>query len=543
MLSVINLKKNSSEEKSNSKRDDFCLKKNDRTFFHESENILFFYVGSFFGIKFTEIETNPDLLKDAFGVFSYCIFFKKLKKVLIGTDKLGFSPIYYYHLKELFVFSDFLFEVFDEVGGEVNFEAWDELFNLGDILGDKTTIKNINRLSPGTRISIEAGEVKFETFWTPEVPEFVDPGTYIKKNNDLLFNAMELTKSFEGAKTILLSGGQDSRRIVSAADSIGLDYDLATQEAIHTGGLDDDVLIAEEIADLLKKPLYRGKLQSANEFYEDSFLRDVSLFFESHQHEWILPLARKISRGSLIYDGIVGDVTVNGHYFRKYSHLIDYQSDTDMLANEICPKKSNFRIDKKLLGSSLFERVSAELKKIPDSPHRLTFYYLLNHTRRSISLQSQLCVLHGHQICYPFLYYPFFLQSLSLSPSLLIEKFYQSECIKATNELLDRIPSTRNKVPEKYLIDFSMEQKVRKNFVFSRGKFSAASTAKILPDFKFKLLYLKALGFVSSSSCFPIPWFSESVMRFSSFLTVINDNEARCGEKIATKLQNLNRID
>jgi hypothetical protein len=108
-------------------------------------------------------------------------------------------------------------------------------------------------------------------------------------------------------------------------------------------------------------------------------------------------------------------------------------------------------IDQRLVKVPLVERVRADLAQYPDSPHRLTLYFVLNHTRRNIGSWLRLYSLFDHVPCMPYLHSPLFVQSLSLDPTIYLGRWMQSECTQAMNPHVAAIPSTRDPVPSKYL--------------------------------------------------------------------------------------------
>src|SRR5207248_11229310 len=121
------------------------------------------------------------------------------------------------------------------------------------------------------------------------------------------------------------------------------------------------------------------------QFLADCMTRDTVSGFECTAHEWLLPLARRIAPESLIYDGIVGDVTVNGHYFKEFPAAVDNYRNVDDLARMIAGNLRPMWLEVgRRTDTSLWERIRQLLSSYPDSPHRLTFYFILNHTRRKI---------------------------------------------------------------------------------------------------------------------------------------------------------------
>src|SRR5262249_6655729 len=148
-------------------------------------------------------------------------------------------------------------------------------------------------------------------------------------------------------------------------------------------------------------------------------------------------------------------------------------------------------INPKLLSGPLVERVRAELARYPASPHRLTYYFLLNHTRRAIGSWLGLFYLFGHIPALPYMYYPFLIQSLSLDPSFCLENWMQNECLKAMNPEAAAIPSTRTSVPAEYVIDLKREARESAQFASRHFKIRRDAT-RYLPGLKRSLTKFRA---------------------------------------------------
>lgn len=421
----------------------------------ETQHRKVVYEGVIFDVSDADIVERPAVLRSAFGYYTYVVLEKETGKVTIGTDRLGFSPLYYSLAAGDFRFSSSIALLKGELPRVTpDMDAWDELLLLGDIIGEKTVVKEIQRLQWGREISIEDGRVKFTSVWDPESPPPCEKNVYIARNNALLDEAMRLAGSVKRNRVVALTGGQDSRRIAVAMQVAGLEAMGATQEVIGNQDKDEDTLIAQDVARALGFRHLRLDAPEPEAMREDSRTKDYWGGYESSYHAWAVNLMRGLPAGSLIFDGIAGDVTVNGHFFRAHPEAIGRFDDVDYLAKLVCGEAKS-RVDQRLVSAPVFERVRAELSRLPASDHRLTYYYILNHTRRNIGTWIRLFSLNGHVPCTPYLYYPFFLQSLSLSSSHHLDAWMQNECIRALRPHVASIPSTRDPVPSAYLLDKS----------------------------------------------------------------------------------------
>ncbi|MEX2617123.1 MAG: hypothetical protein WD767_13585 [Alphaproteobacteria bacterium] len=417
------------------------------------------YEGVIWDFSDGEILSDPSILDRAFGYYTYVLFDKGKNEILIGTDRFGFCALYYAQENGSFLFSSSLNLLKNCLKSITpNFDAWDELLTLGDILGTKTVVTQISRARWGQKFLLTFNTVKTIDIWSPETPLFLDKKQYIKENNNLLIESMNVTKNHQKQKIIFLSGGHDSRRIAVAANSIDMSVTYATQVALNNSGMDEDTLIAEEVAHRLGQEIFTNPLPNSERILKDTELKDDLISYESQYHGWVMHLLRNIPEGAMIYDGIVGDVTINGHFFVHNPSAISNYSNTDFLAQLICGGKKSF-LDSRLVTSPLFERVRAELALYPNSPHRMTYFFLFNHTRRNIGSWFLLFKKFGHVPCMPYIYYPLLIQSLSLDPKYYLENWMQMECLKHMNSEVAAIPSTRGIVPDGYVRDFRSKKR------------------------------------------------------------------------------------
>ena len=271
-------------------------------------------------------------------------------------------------------------------------------------------------------------------------------------------------------------------------------------------------------------PIVTKKYPSAVTSYNDSLIRDYWLGFETHSHEWILPLIRAFSSPSLIFDGIAGDVMITGTLFRRLPQAIEAGSTPDALTNIICKRGTGLDVNPALLESSLEERVRQQLESYPESPHRLTLFYLLNHTRRNIGLQGRLYSLYGHQPCFAFLYYPLVLQSLSLRPQEYIETLIQSACLQAIHPDVSHLPSTREPEGADYLTDLSVAER-RRARLFARHATLRRELVEVFPQLRGRLAALKLTASLGLSQLLVKQnWLRLPLARVSNFLDWLQED-------------------
>ena len=486
--------------------------------------------GEAFDINVTDALADPRRLYSAYGLFTYVWFDNQERKTVIGTDRLGYSPLYYAGDSQSIRFSTSLTHLKSAIPVRTpDYAAWEELSVLGELLGEKTTVREIRRADYGMTLEFVDGRMSVRRYWEPDVPPLVDYATYVRRNNELLDEAMSFLRSQTRPQAVALSGGEDSRRIADAAVRQGLPVSFWTQEAIQKGDIDKDTHLAREVAALLDRPFNVVPMPTDDQFFRDCEERDTLLGFESLAHEWMFELLRHLPPNCLVYDGIIGDVSINGHYFKAFPSAVDGFSDTRALAQAICgPYEAKWWLEeiRRRAETRLVDRVQAALERCPNSPHRLTYYFLLNHTRRRIALAAQIFNQQGHWTCYPYSYPPLLLQSLSLDARIAAVKFMQRECLAAISPRSVSVPTTRGEVPARFVrnmrgVNARRQTYMRKRLNISPGALDAfpqlRGRARVTP-------VLQLPGFAPALRRYG--WFIEHVARFSEFLDWLGSNDA-----------------
>lgn len=488
----------------------------------KDDHALVAYQGRIFDRSEEDLLRTNAAIDEAYGIYSYVKISRPSGEISIGADRVGFGPIYYAVEDGTLKFSTSLVLLKGRLRKtSIDYEAWEEILNMERILGDKTTIKEIKRLGAGQKIVLKNDRITFETVWRPEEPDYTDPDTYVEQNNGLLQEALDLTKNDTGKKIILLSGGDDSRRIALAAQGIGLDFNLACQVTAGPEDRDEDTVIAERVARELGKPIQIGPAAAPSKYLEDISSRNIWLGFEAQMHEWIAPLLKTLPKDALVYEGALGGVLINSHPHREHPSYLDCFQDLDAVSALVCPRTTWFKFPSHLTDTSLQERVRAEFETLPKSPHGLSFYYLLTRTRRTIAAWHQLLYVNGLWPCAPFLYYPLFVQSLSLPPDLQRDRHFQYECMRRLSPVIADLPSTRRDVPDEMVTDLGGLHRARQRKI-ARFANIREDVFELFPHSKLRSK-LQTLG--TRAGLKGRFWMTERLDTLSQFLNWLDDDE------------------
>lgn len=175
-------------------------------------------------IKYLE-KNDINVLTDCNGSYSLCYYNKATQIMFLSVDKLGVRPIYYYRNEDSFIFASTLrvIESMDIIPKRFNLEAFIEKQIFGVALGTNTKYCDIKVIRDGQFINCnnKGMESKFYYRWEKVEPFKQDLNHLKKKCYDEFINAVSIRSSRDDKVFALLSGGLDSRSVVSALNDIG----------------------------------------------------------------------------------------------------------------------------------------------------------------------------------------------------------------------------------------------------------------------------------------------------------------------------------
>jgi len=414
---------------------------NDYQFISHSEySLTIVGVAHFCSAPSCDIET---VLENAEGTFSYCLYLKAENKIIVGTDKLGFYPLYYKNNNNNICFANFLFHLKPFLTSpKPCWDAWDELLNERDILGDKTPIEGVKRLRQGQKLVILNDILSVKDFWKFKSPQQVGFDEYIDINNSLMKESLSLLKSDN--MIIPSTGGHDSRRIIVTANSLQQNFSTITQETEFKEGLDVDSYIAKQIAEELNiKGHKQLDMLNKDMFDRDVLYKDKWNGYESPNHGWAVNLLRYLPSNSNIFDGIVGDITINNHFITDFERFNRSRTNLDFLVSEHLADHRFFQIKSSLLSESNETRIKCELERFDNDSICFNLFKVFNHTRRNIGHWFSPFLLHGHNVSLPYCYSPLFEQSFALKANQRTYATAHFAAMSKINHNIAAMPSTR----------------------------------------------------------------------------------------------------
>ena len=189
------------------------------------------------------------------GVFAFAIWEERERRLFLARDHLGVKPLFYTLGSGFLAFASELTAILQAecVARDVDEEGLADYLSLGYVLGEKTVIRAIRRLSPGCSLSWSAGHSRIERFWrladaaapTHTAPQ--DDEALVSAFAHKLGEAVRLQMVSDVPVGAFLSGGLDSSSIVALMRSHPAERPLTFSMGFREGSF-SELDYAEQVA-------------------------------------------------------------------------------------------------------------------------------------------------------------------------------------------------------------------------------------------------------------------------------------------------------
>ena len=311
------------------------LKKRGYKFFSQSDTEV--VLNSF-------IEWGPECLLKFNGMFSFSIFKKKKKELILARDRFGIKPIYYYKKKDFFLFSSeiksFLF--YPENKLQICSDSLAEYLTFQNFIDCDTLFKNVKILKPGSFLKLSLdGDIQKRDYFEFNFEENSELSDFNKtkiKLKNALNNAVNNQIISDVPVSSYLSGGIDSGVITALASNkikkmktftIGFNMDSVSGVELFF----DERKKAEKVSAELGTEHYELVLKSGD--MERAFKKIVWHLEEprvgqSYPNYYASKLASNF--GKVLLTGIGGDELFAGYPWRYYKNKV--LNNTDHFYNQ-----------------------------------------------------------------------------------------------------------------------------------------------------------------------------------------------------------------
>ena len=161
---------------------------------------------------------GTELFRHLNGMFGFAIWDKPNKRLLIGRDRLGIKPLYYYHDSERLVFGSEIKAILQapNIDRAIDLTALNNFLTFEYITAPKSIFKNVRKLPPGHFLIYENGQIQIRPYWQlePKEENWTEESAS-ERLKELMMDSVRLRLVSDVPLGAFLSGGIDSTIVVS----------------------------------------------------------------------------------------------------------------------------------------------------------------------------------------------------------------------------------------------------------------------------------------------------------------------------------------
>ena len=272
------------------------------------------------------------------GMFAFCIFDLKNKKIFISRDRIGIKPLVYYNDKNIFAFASSLntLKIHPNIQGEISYDNFLSFFSSSYIATPISIYNNFHKLKPGHSLIIQNNKVIEKCYWkiNPTKNYNIKNFKYdehIYEIKYLLEDSIKINSRSDVPIGTFLSGGIDSTYITSILSKNNL-KNLHTFSASFLGKKNNEDSLALQSSYKYKTNHHRLIINGKNLI--DGIEECVKIIDEPIADSSIIPsyLLSKLAAENnikVILTGAGGDEIFGGysrHYTRKKDFITSFFS-------------------------------------------------------------------------------------------------------------------------------------------------------------------------------------------------------------------------
>ena len=153
-------------------------------------------------------EYDEEFVKKLNGMFAFSLWDDKKKKLLLGRDRIGIKPLYYYFLGKVLVFGSEVKTILQSplYKKSIDYEAIKLYWYFGFLPGDISMFKGIKKILPGHTLSFSLKGLKFNKYFELSSDTQKDDITL----DQLMVDTVKSQLIADVPVGVFLSGGLDS---------------------------------------------------------------------------------------------------------------------------------------------------------------------------------------------------------------------------------------------------------------------------------------------------------------------------------------------
>lgn len=224
-LSIIDLSKDARQPMSNEDKSIWIVCNGEIYNFQELRKVLEKKGHIFCSRSDTEViihlyeELGTDCVEKLRGMFAFCIWDEKRKRLFLARDRIGQKPLNYAIKNGNIIFASEIKSILQdpEISREVDINALDSYLTYQYVPAPETMFSGINKLPPAHFLVWENGKIKIERYWNLNFQNKINMAEdeFCQRILDLLTEATKIRLVSDVPLGVFLSGGIDSSAIVA----------------------------------------------------------------------------------------------------------------------------------------------------------------------------------------------------------------------------------------------------------------------------------------------------------------------------------------
>lgn len=167
-------------------------------------------------------EYGEEMFEKLNGQFAIAIWDKEQMKLILGRDRIGEKPLYYYTKDYLFCFASEIKAIFRSgyVFPKISPQVLGHMFIYQSNIGNNSVFEDVLSLSPGHLLSFQNGSVNLKPYWHFSYTGVTnkkskETSEYIDEADKIIVNAVKRNIISDVPISTYLSGGLDSSLITA----------------------------------------------------------------------------------------------------------------------------------------------------------------------------------------------------------------------------------------------------------------------------------------------------------------------------------------
>ncbi|MFK7961831.1 MAG: asparagine synthase-related protein [Phycisphaerales bacterium] len=292
-----------------------------------------------------------------------------------------------------------------------DFDAIAAFCIVGFFVGDRTPFAGIRAAPPGWRLESDAAGTRITQFEpNPEITQLDDEALVDELIRRFRTSVERRVANATRPEIVTLTGGKDSRHIAhELARQVGkANVRAVTVERLRRAG-DDDTSVAVRVAAGLG--IDHQAVPGTAFTLAHEYSKNVATNFNAMDHGWAHPLGAVFQPGDRVWDGLSGDVVIDGTYSSRAQLDAARSGDRVAWSQRLTTIRGGTQ---RLIHASMgelapsldvaagCELLQAEMAQHLDRPNPVSSFWFWNRTRRAVSVAATGLYGSGVDVVFPF---------------------------------------------------------------------------------------------------------------------------------------------